>query len=199
MNQLRADSIEAWKDWLNKHHNTEEVVWLVFRKKGIGMRKGSGKDTPKVPFTYQEALDEALCMGWVDSLLKTIDEKEYMRKFTPRLPTSTWSENNKKRVEGLIIQGRMMLPGMKAIEVARENGMWDKGVKLPDVDDSFPGALLSAFQGNPTARDHYFGMALSAQKQFNIWINMAKRPETVRKRVDESVRLLKKGEELGLK
>ena len=195
MNQLRAESIEAWKDWLHKHHNTKDVVWLIFQKKGFGKRKG----TTNVPFGYKEALDEALCMGWVDSLLKRLDEKEYMRKFTPRKPSSTWSEINKKRVEELILAGRMMPPGMKTIEVARENGMWDKGVKLPDVDDSLPEALLSAFQGHPEARDHYFGMALRAQKQYNIWINMAKRAETVRKRLDESIRLLEKGEELGLK
>jgi len=81
-------------------------------------------------------------MGWVDSLLKRIDEKEYMRKFTPRKPTSTWSEINKKRVEELILEGRMMPPGMKTIEVARENGMWDKGIKIPEVDESLPGPLF---------------------------------------------------------
>ena len=191
MKVFRADSIEAWKAWLRRHHDSEQLVWLVFRKKG--------KDRSKVPFTYQQALDEALCMGWVDSLLKRIDELEYMRKFTPRKPTSTWSEINKKRVEELILEGRMLPPGMKTIEVARENGMWDSGIKIPEVDDSLPGALLSAFQGHPKARDHYFGMAQRAQKQFNIWINMAKRAETVRKRVDESISLLEKGQELGLK
>jgi uncharacterized protein YdeI (YjbR/CyaY-like superfamily) len=191
MNQLRADSIEAWKDWLKKHHNAEPLVWLVFRKKGSGVSR--------VPFSYQEALDEALCMGWVDSLVKRIDEKEYMRKFTPRKASSSWSEINKKRVEELILEGRMMPPGMKTIMVARENGLWDKGVKIPEVDDSLPGALLIAFQEHPRARDHYFAMALRAQKQYNIWINMAKRAETVRKRIDESIGLLEKGEELGLK
>ncbi len=191
MNVLRVDRIEAWKAWLSEHHDTEEVVWLVFLKKGSG--------ASKVPFSYQEALDEALCMGWVDSLLKRIDEKEYMRKFTPRKPTSTWSEINKKRVEELILEGRMMPPGMKTIEVARENGMWDKGIQIPEVDDSLPGALLSAFQEHPKARNHYFGMKLSCQKQYNIWINLAKRAETVRKRVDESILLLEKGQELGLK
>lgn len=191
MNQLRVLSIEAWKDWLQKHHGSKEVVWLVFQKKGKGHSK--------VPFSYQEALDEALCMGWVDSLLKRIDEKEYMRKFTPRKVTSTWSEINKKRVEELIFEGRMMPPGMKSIMVARENGMWDKGIQIPEVDESLPGALLTAFQEHPKARDHYFGMAPRAQKQYNIWINMAKRAETVHKRINESIRLLEKGEELGLK
>ena len=189
MKQLRVDSIEAWKSWLRQNHEREAMVWLVFRKKGKG----------PVPFDYQEALDEALCMGWVDSLLKKIDEVSYMRKFTPRKASSTWSERNKERVELLILQGRMMSAGMKTIEVARENGMWDKGVQPPEVDDSIPDALLSAFQDNLTARDHYFGMSTRAQKQFNIWLNMARRVETVRKRIDESIKLLSEGKKLGLR
>lgn len=189
MKQLRVDHIEAWRSWLHKNHDREDLVWLVFRKKGAG----------PVPFDYQAALDEALCMGWIDSLLKKIDDATYMRKFTPRKPTSSWSEPNRERVEMLILTGRMAPAGMRTIEVARGNGMWDKGVKQPEVDDTLPGALLAAFQGSPLARDHYFGMPASAQKQFNIWINMAKRAEAVRKRLDESIRLLEKGEELGLK
>ena len=189
MKKLQADSIEAWRSWLEKNYDREDVIWLIFRKKGAG----------PVPFDYQAALDEALCMGWVDSLLKKIDEVTYMRKFTPRKPTSTWSDRNKERVEQLILEGRMKAAGMKTIEVARENGMWDKGIKPPEVDESLPGALLSAFQSNPTARDHYFALPARAQKQFNIWINMAKRAETVQKRLDESIRLLEKAEELGLK
>ena len=189
MKELRVDSIESWSSWLQKNHDRENEVWLVFLKKSRG----------PVPFDYQQALDEALCMGWVDSLLKSIDELSYMRKFTPRKATSTWSDRNKERVEQLMLEGRMMPPGMKTIEVARENGMWDKGVKPPEVDESLPGALLSAFQENTRARDHYFAMPARAQKQFNIWINMAKRAETVRKRVNESIGLLEKGEELGLK
>ena len=98
-----------------------------------------------------------------------------------------------------ILMGKMMPAGMKAIEVARENGMWDKGIKLPEVDETLPDALLSAFHASPQARDHYFGMPERDRKQFNIWINMAKRSETVRKRIDESIRLLEKGKELGLK
>ena len=194
MKQLRVKNIQAWKEWLEEHHDSEDVAWLVFQKKGSGNTK-AGRD----PFSYQEALDEALCMGWVDSLVKRIDEQEYMRKFTPRKPTSTWSEINKKRVEELIREGRMRPPGMKTIEVARRNGRWDKGVTPPQVDDSLPEALLAAFQDHPRARDHYFAMVPRAQKQFNIWINMARRAETVQKRVDESIRLLEKGQELGLK
>lgn len=189
MKQLHAGSIEDWRSWLRAHHDREEVVWLVFRKKGTG----------PVPFGYQEALDEALCMGWIDSLVNKIDEITYRRKFTPRKASSTWSERNKERVEQLILEGRMRPPGMRTIQVARENGMWDKGIQVPEVDDSLPGALLTTFQEHPLARDHYFAMPARAQKQFNTWIHMAKRPETTRKRVDESIRLLEKGEQLGLK
>ena len=78
-NQLRAGSIGAWTDWLKANHHMEEVVWLVFRKKGQG----------NVPFDYHMALDAALCYGWVDSLVKSIDDKEYMRKFTPQKASST--------------------------------------------------------------------------------------------------------------
>lgn len=189
MNKLYAGSIEDWRSWLDRNHDREDMVWLVFRKKGKG----------PVPFDYQQALDEALCMGWVDSLLKRIDDETYMRKFTPRKSTSMWSERNKQRVEELILEGRMRPQGMRAVEAARENGMWDKKIIPPEVDESLPGVLLSAFQDRPDARDHYFAMPARAQKQFNIWINMAKRPETIRKRVSESLCLLQKGEELGLK
>lgn len=186
---LRVDSLEGWRLWLEKHHKDRALVWLVFKKKSRG----------QVPFDYHMALDEALCYGWVDSLLKTINEQEYMRKFTPRKANSTWSDHNKAHVARLISEGRMTAAGLNAIEVAKGNGMWDKGIQLPEVDDTLPGALLQAFQENSLARDHYFSMSLACQKQYNIWINMAKRAETIRKRVDEAIRLLEKGQELGLK
>lgn len=187
--QLRFDRIEAWADWLRVHHQDRHIAWLVFKKKSKG----------PVPFDYHMALDVALSYGWVDSLLKSIDDGEYMRKFTPRKASSTWSETNKRKVETLIREGRMQEAGMKCIRVAKENGMWDRGVKIPEVDDSLPGALLHAFQSNSVARDHYFALKESSRRQFNIWINMAKRPDTIQKRVDESLSLLEQGKELGLK
>ena len=187
--KLHLHSIEGWREWLMKHHDKEEVIWLVFKKKSVG----------PVPFDYQMALDEALCYGWVDSLVHSIDEQKYARKFTPRKPNSTWSEHNKNHVARLIREGRMTEAGKKTIEAGKKSGMWDKEVKLPEVNEELPGALLQEFQKNPRARDNYFNMSKSCQKQFNIWINMAKRPETIHKRISESIRLLNKGEELGLK
>lgn len=187
--QLRATSLEGWINWLEQNHQSKKVVWLVFRKKSRGA----------VPYDYHMALDVALCYGWVDSLLRTIDEEEYMRKFTPRKATATWSEINKKKVEKLIVDGRMKEAGMACVEVAKKNGMWDKGIRLPEVNDSLPGALLLAFQSNPGARDFYFSLKEKSQRPFNIWINMAKRAETIQKRVDEAIGLLEQGKELGLK
>ena len=122
-----------------------------------------------------------------------------MRKFTPRKTTSTWSERNKVHVARLAWEGRMTAAGIKTIVVAKANGMWEKGIRLPVVNDSLPGALLTAFQRNPKARDHYFKMSVSCQKQYNIWINMAKRAGTIQKRLNESILLLEQGKELGLK
>ena len=189
LKQLRADSIVEWQQWLEKNHRESDGVWLVFRKKGSG----------PVPFDYSMALDEELCYGWVDSLLKTLNDQEYMRKFTPRKETSTWSVHNKKRVTRLITEGRMAPYGMEKVRAARENGMWDKEVKPPEVNEEIPGALLQAFTDHPRARQHYFNLSRSHQREFNIWINMARRAETIYSRVEESIRLLEKGEKLGLK
>ena len=190
MEQLRVQDIHEWREWLREHHRDEKVVWLVFRKKTEIEKKG--------PFDYGMALDEALCYGWVDSLIKRIDDREYMRKFTPRKPSSTWSQSNKRRVERLLKEGRMQDAGLKAIEEGKRTGMWEKGTP-PRVDDTLPGALLNALSQYPEARGHYFRLSPSHQKEYNIWINVARRPETIRKRVEEAIRLLERGEELGLK
>ena len=187
--RLRARSIQEWRKWLEKHHREESGIWLIFKKKG----------SDPVPFDYAMALDEALCYGWVDSLIRTLDEKEYMRKFTPRKASSYWSELNKKKVTRLMEEGRMKPAGMKLVEAAKENGMWDKKVPIPAVNEEIPGALLQAFGKHPVARECYFKMNRSHRREFNIWINMAKRSETLQKRVEESIRLLEKGEKLGLK
>ncbi|MCK4991241.1 MAG: hypothetical protein KAS29_12170, partial [Bacteroidales bacterium] len=165
MEPLRFSDRNAWKDWLSKNYDRKEVAWLVFRKKG----------TTKVTFDYEGALEEALCYGWIDSLIRGMDEKEYMRKFTPRKNNSVWSDSNKRRVEMLIKAGRMAKPGMEKVRAAQKNGQWDKEAQRPEVNEETPGPLLHAFVSNPLARDNYFKLSFTCQKQYNIWINMAKR------------------------
>lgn len=186
---LKVGSLQEWHAWLKKNHRISNGIWLVFKKKEAG----------PVPFDYGMALDEALSFGWVDSLIKAIDEKEYLRKFTPRKASSSWSEHNKKRVARLMEQGRMQPFGMEKVEAARENGMWEKKVVPPAIDQGIPGALLHAFERHPKARACYFALGTSHQKQYNMWINSARRADTVHRRVEESIRILESGESLGLK
>ena len=145
MLELKFDYREAWRKWLHDNHDKEDEVWLIFKKKG----------TQPVTFNYQEALEEALCYGWIDSLVRRINETMYMRKFTPRKTSSIWSATNKKHAEILIQSGRMAGPGMRKIQDAKKNGQWDRKMERPEVSDEIPGALLHAFMTNPLARDNY--------------------------------------------
>jgi uncharacterized protein YdeI (YjbR/CyaY-like superfamily) len=104
-----------WREWLEKNHVASPGVWLIYYK------KESGK--PRV--SYEDAVEEALCFGWIDSKSNTIDEERYMQLFTPRNPKSPWAPSNKKRVEKLIEEGLMMPAGLEKIEAAKKNGLWD--------------------------------------------------------------------------
>ena len=106
----------AWHCWLEKNHEDPEGLWLHFAKKGSGV----------ATVTYDEALETALCFGWIDGQLRTHDERTFVRKFTPRRARSVWSKINRTKAEKLIESGRMRPPGLKAIERAREGGEWDR-------------------------------------------------------------------------
>jgi len=187
--QLYCATVEQWREWLEQHHSTESEVWLVFYKKGLSDQT----------FDYDGALDEALCYGWVDSVIKKLDEQRYARKFTPRKETSQWSEINKRRVAQLIATGRMTSAGMALIEAAKANGQWDKTFGPPKVEDDMPAELQSALEQNPAALKNFAQLAPSFRKQYILWVTMAKRPATRAQRVKEAIALLEKGEKLGLR
>ena len=105
-----------WREWLQNNHDRSTGVWLVFHKKGSGL--------PSID--YEDAVIEALCFGWIDSIIKKIDEEQYARKFTPRNDNSIWSASNKVRIEKLINSGRMTEIGLAKIEAAKKNGQWEK-------------------------------------------------------------------------
>src|SRR5437762_12051170 len=105
---------KAWRKWLEKNHTKQPGLWLIYYKKNSG----------KSRVLYDEAVEEALCFGWIDSIMKPLDEEKYMQKFTPRNVKSVWSGWNKKRVEKLIAEGSMTDAGMKMIEIAKQNGSW---------------------------------------------------------------------------
>jgi uncharacterized protein YdeI (YjbR/CyaY-like superfamily) len=188
MEELYKKSAPEWRSWLASHYDKSKGVWLVFYK------KDSGKPT----LEYEEAIEEALCYGWVDSIIRKIDDQRYARKFTPRKDESKWSELNKKRVRKLIREKRMADPGLNKVKIAQKNGMWDKPDR-PQISFELPEDFKLALNDNSTAGEHFNRLAPSYQKQYIGWISVAKRAETREKRIAESIRLLERGEKLGMK
>jgi uncharacterized protein YdeI (YjbR/CyaY-like superfamily) len=177
-----------WREWLKTNHMTSAGVWLIFYK----------KETGKPSLDYDGAVDEALCFGWIDSIIRKIDDEQYARKFTLRNDNSKWSELNKKRVETLIRDGRMTEIGLAKIEAARLNGQWDKQDR-PKIQFELPPEFEAALNGNEKARRFFDQLTPTGQKEFIVWVATAKRQETRDKRIKESIQLLDKGQRLGLR
>ena len=152
---------------------------------------------------YQEALEEALCFGWIDSLIKKIDEDRYARKFTPRTNTAKWSEINKKMVEVLINEGRMTEAGLKKIDSYLKTGKveWEDERIIPKKREEsvIPEFILKAYSENEPAMGNFQKLSTSCKREYLLWITQAKREETILKRLKESIDLLKQNKKLGLK
>lgn len=189
MKQLFFETRQAWRQWLAEHHDQETEVWLVYYKKGSG----------KASIAYGASVEEALCYGWVDSLIKKLDEERYIRKFTPRADESNWSVSNVKRVEKMIAVGKMTAHGLRKVEAAKRLGSWQNPVQPPKMDFELPPEFKAALQENPKARQGFEALAPSYQKRYIGWIATAKRPETRQKRLAEALQMLERGEKLGLR
>lgn len=172
---LEVDDGAGWRSWLKDNHLTKKEVWLVFRKKGKSL-------------AYDEALDEALAYGWIDSLVKRVDEVRYVRKFTPRSPSSIWSSSNINRVNNLTAKGRMTRRGLEAF--ARRTSKISQLERIDGARLKVPEDLLKALRGNPSAWKNFENFAPSHRKKYLIWVMSAKRPETRRKRIAEAVELV---------
>ena len=179
---------EDWRAWLGENHGTAAEIWLIIRKKHVA----------KAGLTYLEALEEALCFGWIDGILKRIDDEKHTIRFTPRRKNSLWSEQNKKRVAKLIEEGRMTEAGLAKIQEAQANGQWEKAAVREDVTQ-IPAELSGALAKNAAARRNFERLAPCYRKQFLSWIGSAKRDQTRCARVAEAVRLLAGNRRLGMK
>ena len=188
MKQVYVKTRKQWRDWLSQHHDKSDGIWLVFYK----------KHTDRPTLDYEDAVEEALCFGWIDSIIKKLDEERYVRKLTPRKADSRWSELNKKRIAKLIKRGLMTPAGISKVEAAKASGLWNKPDR-PHISLEMPKALKSALAGNKTAKRFFNQLAPSYQKQFIAWIAVAKRQETKERRVKESIALLEQGKKLGMK
>jgi uncharacterized protein YdeI (YjbR/CyaY-like superfamily) len=169
--QVRARSRKTWRAWLAKHHRTSTGVWLVFPKKASGL--------PTV--SYNDAVEEALCFGWIDGLMNPIDETFYRQMFTPRKARSSWAPSNKQRVERLIEQGLMTAAGLAAIETAKANGSWDRFSAAAAL--TVPPALKKALDANARAKKNWPRFTDSQRRMFLYWLANAKRDETRARRI----------------
>lgn len=168
-----------WRAWLEKNHANESEIWLVFYK----------VKTKKKSIKYEEAVEEALCFGWIDSTVRRIDDEKHMQKYTPRKLKSNWSATNKAKIEKLLKAGVMAQAGLEAIEIAKNNGSWNR-LDSVDIRLETPKALKDALEKNKTAKKCYENLSPSRKKQFLWWIKSAKRDETIERRVKETLRLL---------
>jgi uncharacterized protein YdeI (YjbR/CyaY-like superfamily) len=174
----------AWRQWLSAHHADSRGVWLVLAKKGT---------TDPTTISYDEALDEAICFGWIDGQLGRRDTATFRRRFTPRKARGPWSQRNAAIAERLIATGRMHRSGEAEVRRAREDGRWEAayaGQASMDV----PEDLLAALRANPRAKA-MFEMLTRANRYAILYrIGNAKKPETRSRRIDQFVEMLARGE-----
>ena len=170
--RLHITNRDEWRAWLEKHHDAEKEVWLVYYKKRAGK--------PRIP--YEDAVEEALCYGWIDSTVNRIDDEKYMQKFTPRKNESVWSEANKRRAGRMIKHGRMTEAGLAKIREAKRTGQWDRAGRR-QYPTEIPHDLKGALAANKKAGQNFENLAPSYRRQLLGWIMSAKRDETRRKRI----------------
>ena len=178
---------DHWRQWLKKHHSTNKELWLIFYK----------KHTKKKGLPYDHAVEEALCFGWIDGIMKRVDEEKYVLRFSPRRKRSIWSESNKKRVSKMISEGKMTPAGKVLVEQAKESGEWDKASsrEIPEV----PPDLKKALAENPKAEENFNNFAPSSyKKQYLWWIETAKREETRERRIQEVVKRAEQNRKPGI-
>jgi len=167
-----------WRKWLEKNHSSSPGVWLIYYKKDSGKRK----------FDYADAVEEALCFGWIDSQPRKIDDERSALKFTPRKTKSVWSKLNKQRIENLIEQKLMTSAGLDKIELAKKNGSWDtlNSSDLHADNNSMPDELKKALSKNKKNLANFLAFSTSYRKRFLFWIDSAKTPGTKAARIEQT-------------
>jgi len=166
-------SQKDWREWLEKNHDSKQSIWLVCYK----------KQANKPTINWSDAVDEALCFGWIDSTRKSIGDNTFIQFFTRRKPNSAWSKINKAKIKRLIEGGLMQKAGFESIERAKANGSW---TILDEVEElTIPVDLEKALKANPVAEDFFMNLSKSVKKMMLQWVTVAKRPETRQNRINE--------------
>jgi uncharacterized protein YdeI (YjbR/CyaY-like superfamily) len=180
---LDVRSRKRWRKWLEKNHAAETEIWLVFYKQHTGEKS----------IDLGDAMDEALCFGWVDSLVKRLDDDRYARKFTPRKPDSRWSTINRRRYAELKSHGLLAPAGLKRPPTDR-----DGDAPRPSIT-ALPSYIEKELQAHARAHQFFEELAPSCRRAYIGWVDSAKRDETKQKRLREMIDLLAAGKKLGLK
>lgn len=164
---------EDWRNWLQEHHQSKQSIRLICYRQQAGV--------PTI--SWSDAVDEALCFGWIDSTRRTLDSERFEQHFSKRKPTSTWSKINKDKVEKLIAEGQMAQAGLDCIKTAKQNGSWS----ILDTVEALivPEDLEAAFAAHPGAKNYFESLGKSVKKMILAWIVMAKHPATREKRITE--------------
>ena len=184
MKTFDARTLSRWRKWLDDHHESEPEVWVIFYKQHTG----------KPSVAYLDAVDEALCYGWIDSLVKRLDDDRYARKFTPRKPASKWSAINRKRYAELERAGRL-----KAAGKARSPETGGRYAAKPIVPETMPAYITKAIRASPKAWTFFQTLTPRQQRYHFGWIHLASQEETKQRRMKEVIGLLEKNQKLGLK
>lgn len=180
-------SAAAWRRWLARNHGKSSGEWVYMYKKGAE-RKG---------LRYAEALEEALCYGWIDGQLKAVDADKYRQRWTPRRRGSNWSEVNKRKVERLIAAGRMAPPGLREVEAAKREGRWERTVTAKGTPAVGP-ELLAALKADPQALANFRAFAPSYRRIYAGWIAAARTELTRRRRIEAVVRRARENRKPGI-
>ena len=183
-------SIEEWRDWLSENHTDIEAIWVKIQKKA----------SKKPGIRYEETVIEAVAHGWIDGKMKSLNDDEFMQRFTPRRNGSVWSLSNRGRAERLISEGRMTPTGLKTVEEAKQNGRWDNARSSSRGAADVPNDLIEALKENKAAYENFESFPPSARFMYIHWVNEAKRENTRERRiktvVDRSMKNLRPGIDL---
>jgi uncharacterized protein YdeI (YjbR/CyaY-like superfamily) len=174
---LYFKNAQEWREWLHDNHHMSTGVYLIFYR----------VDSAFESMRWEEAVQVAICYGWIDSTVKKLDEERRRQMFTPRKDKSVWSKLNKSYIEKLIADNLMHESGLHKIEIAKQNGSWES---LDHVEDLImPKDLQVAFDNNKTALNNYNNFSKTYRKSYLYWLNQAKRAETRRNRIEEIIKL----------
>lgn len=170
---------EQWRSWLVRNHSSKKEAWLLLYKKRTG----------KPGLSLDEAVEEAICYGWIDSILRRVDDEKHMLRFSPRKKNSKWAVSNLERAQNMIRQGKMTESGLRLLPMT--NDKTDPKRYPPEVEEvTIPEDLDRALQGSPPAHDAFKSLAKSHRRGYIHWITEAKRPETRKKRIRKIVEFL---------